>query len=344
MAIGDSASKTEADRATPFDPTSLVSRKPSALPDIYEYIVVAERATPRAIREELAVSRSVVHSNVGLLCEVGLVERIERGVYQPATISLDPSSVRALGALRSKRQFEICELAAGGAELDVSAVGNQLEMSPSNVRNAVARLEEGGFLEVRREPFEKSRKEYRLTEVGERALRSLDVEEYRGWNWQETVAHETGIEGTAFRTAYEVEDARYLFENDDEWLHPERIASALGKNARKAQHRFSKMAERGLLDCNAEEQKLIFSGTRKTRLLFDELELYRLSLQHALDLYSIATNGSLSTPFTIDELYSTLVGEGTDVTIGDLDGARDALKRAGLLHGNPHAGYSFTIG
>lgn len=344
MAIGDPESTTEADRPTPFDPTTLISRKPSALPDIYEYVVVAGEATPREIRKEIAVSRSVAHSNLALLCEAELVERIERGVYRPATSSLEPTTVRALCGLRSKRQFEICELAARGGELDVSAVENQLEMTPSNVRNTVVRLEDSGFLEVRREPFEKSRKEYRLADEGERALRSLDVEEYRGWDSRETVAHETGIEGTPFRTAYEVEDAQFLFEADDEWLHPKRVASALGKNAKKAQQRFSEMAERGLLDCNAEAQKMVFSGTRKTCRLFDEIELYRLSLQYALDLYSIATNGSLSAPFSMDELYSNLVGGGTKVTIAELDRARDALKRTGLLDGNPHAGYSFTIG
>ena len=344
MAIGGSESKTEADRPSPFDPKTLVSRKPSALPDIYEYVVVAGEATPREIRKDLAVSRSVAHSNLALLCEAGLVERVRRGVYRPATISIEPTTVRALCDLRSKRQFEICELAANRAELDVTAVENHLEMTPSNVRNAVVRLDESGFLEVHREPFENSRKEYRLSEEGERALRSLDAEEYRGWDCQETVAHETGIEGTPFRTAYEVEDAQFLFEADDEWLHPKRVASALGKNAKKAQQRFSKMAERGLLDCDAEAEKMVFSGTRKTRLLFDDLELYRLSNQYALDLYSVATNGSLSAPFTMDELYSALVVGETDVTIEELDGARGALKRAGLIDGNPHTGYNFTVG
>lgn len=344
MAIGDSGSAPSTERADAFEPVELVSRKPSALPEIYEYVVDAVRATPSEIQEAVNVSKSVAHSNLGTLLDVGLVGKVERGVYRPSTVTLDPSVVSALGELRSARQFEICEFAARKSDLDVPTVGDRLGMSHSNVRNVVLRLEDSGFLIARREPFENSRKRYRLAEKGVRNLAALDVEEYRGWNWKETVAHETGIEATAFRTAYEVEDAHYLSKTDDEFLHPKRIASAFGKNVKKTQLRFSKMAERGLLECDAEDQKMIFDATAKTRRLFDELELYRLSKRHALGLYSVATNGSLSAAFTMDELYAALVGRGAEVTIGELDGARDALKRAGLLEGNPLTGYTFSIG
>jgi DNA-binding MarR family transcriptional regulator/ribosomal protein S25 len=344
MAISDTESESSVEGGEAFESAELVSKKPSALPRIYEYVVDAGRVTPREIQEGTNVSKSVAHSNLGTLRDVGLVQKVERGVYQPSPVSLEPAAVHALGELRSTRQFQICEAAAQASDLEVRTVADHLGMTHSNVRNAVLRLEESGFLAVRREPFENSRERYRLTDEGARALAALDVEEYRGWDWRETVAHETGIEGTAFRTAYEVEDANYLADAGDGWIHPQRVASSLGKNVKKTQLRFSKMAERGLLERDADDRKMVFDATGKTRRLFDELELYRLSIQRGLDLYSVATNGSLSAQFTMDELYAALVGGGAEVTIGELDGARDAVKRAGLLEGNPLTGYSFTIG
>lgn len=344
MALREPVRESSADVGDQFNPTSLVSRKPSALPAIYEYVVDAGRSTPIEIQEAVGVSKSVTHRNLQTLCDVGLVEKFERGRYRPSTISLDSTVISALGELRSTKQFDICSLAARTTSLDVPTVGDQLEMSYSNVRNAVHRLDESGFLEVRREPFENGRKLYRITAKGERTLRKLDVGRYLGWDYQESVAHENGLEGTPFRTPYEVEDAHYLSEEADGWLHPKRVASALGRNTKKTQLRFSKMAERGLLEQRVERRKLSFEATDHTRQLFDELDLFRISKGHELDLYSVATSGSLSSPFTTDELYAALVRRGAEVSTGELNAARDAFKRRGLLEGNPVSGYSFTIG
>lgn len=344
MSVSGETSEPATGGGDPFDPATLVSRKPSALPAIYAYVVDRERATPLAIREALGVSKSVVHSNLETLRQVALVERPDRGVYAPATISLDPDTVQALGELRSRQQLEFCRFASRAVDLDVSDVADRTGMAPSNVRNAARRLEASGFISVHREPFEKSRTRYRLSEAGARALASVDVDRYLCRDGRRTVAHETGIEGTAFRTAYEVEDAHHLSETEAEWLHPERVASALEKDAKQTQRRFTKMADRGLLERTTERKKLVFNPTERTTTLFDELELYRISMRYGLDLYSVATDDAVPAGFSNDDLYSALVGNGEDVSVREIASARTALKRAGLLRGNPATGYSFTVG
>lgn len=343
MAVSDAGPEPEGPEATGFDTIQLVTRKPSALPRIYEYVVEQGRTTPNALQEHLDVSGSVVHSNLRTLRDIGLVEKVGHGVYSPAVPAIDPDRVRTLGELRSVKQYGICRAASDVNDVDVAVLSERVGGSRSNVRAAAVRLAENGFLEKRRAPFENSRKRYRLSDEGRRSLEALDVDRYRGWDSRETVAHDTGIDGTEFRTAYEIEDAHHLSQADDEWIHPHRVAETLEKNGKKTQRRFAKMADRDLLERTAEPRKMVFSATRKTRSLCADLDLYDVSRTYELDLYSVARDGMLPEPFTLKQLYAALVKSGANPAVTELNDAKEVLKDVGVLDGDPLTGYSFAI-
>lgn len=344
MAVSDTSSEQSNADGTAFDPRALVSRKPSSLPTIYEYVYTAGTATPREIESQLDGSPTVVQPNLSTLIDLGLIERIEHGVYGPAAIPIDPASVHALGELRSEMQYEICRIASEGGEFDVSTMNERAGSTKSNVRAAVTRLADLGFLDLRREAHRNSYKRYRLSDHGKQSLAGIDVERYRGWDGRETVAHETGIEGTAFRTAYEVEDAHYLATVDATWVHPERVATSLGKEESKTRHRFASMAERGLFDVSAEREKIVFLSTTRTRALFDDLALYTIARAYELDLYSVANDERLVDAFSIEDLYSVLARRGSNPSVSDLNRAKTDLGAAGVLDGDRLTGYYFTIG
>jgi DNA-binding MarR family transcriptional regulator len=326
-----------------FDPTALISKRPSSVPTIYEAIVDGDGISPKEIGARIDASQSVVYTNVRTLLDHGLIAKVERGIYRPADIALDSAVLSNLGDLRSTRQYELCRVASEYAELDAATIADRLEMSRSNGRKTAQYLESGGFLSTRRVAYSRSRERFRLTVEADRALRTLEIDRYLGRDRRASVAHESGIEGTAFRTPYEVEDAHYLTAAEGTWFHPCSVARALDKNEKKTRVRFSKMAERGLLERTEEEHKLLFAATEKTRSMVAELDLYAISRQRDLDLYGVAKEQRVPGRFTIDDLYSALASNGGSVTVCEVHNARDALKRAGLLVGDRLSGYSFVL-
>lgn len=344
MATDQRRQATTQTPATDFDPTVLVTHKPSALPEIYEYIFTHEETRPKAIRRDLDVSKSVTYSTLDKLQTVGLIEKTGYGVYEPADIALEPHLVSALGELRSAKQYSICEFATEVNAFDAADLSEQLGGSRSNVRAAAERLREKEFLERWWEPFSKSPKRYRVTDTGKRALESLDVERYLGWDGSEAVAFRDGIDGTEFYTPYEVEDVHYLVRSKHEWVRPQEIASALAKNQKKTLERLSKLEERGLITGDAIREKMMFKATQKTQSLFQALQLLTISRTHGLDFYSLAKHAHDDRlgPWTLDELYSLFAERGSSPSIQRLTTAIEDLKCAGLIDGNSRTGYSFT--
>jgi Mn-dependent DtxR family transcriptional regulator len=328
--------------AADFDPAVLVTQKPSVLPEIYEYIITHGKTRPKAIQRNLDVSKSVTYSTLDKLQAVNLIEKTGYGVYEPADIALDPKSVYVLGELRSKKQYSICEFATEVNAFDAADLSEQLGGARSNVRAAAERLHEKQFLDRWWEPFAKSPKQYRVTSKGERALDSLDVETYLGWDGSEAVAFWDGIEGTEFHTPYEVEDVHYLANSTQEWVRPQEIASALEKNPKKTLKRLSKLEERGLITGDAIREKMMFKATRKSQSLFQSLRLFAISRTHNIEFYSLAKHDDKSGPWTPDELYSLFTERGTSPSIQRLNTALEDLKCAGLIDGNSRTGYSFT--
>lgn len=327
-----------------FDPTALVSRKPSTLPSIYAFVYWNAPTSPKAIRNDLGVSASVTNAALSKLVDVGLVERVEVGTYALASIALDPSTVRGLGRLRSVLQYRICRLVADIGPIDVDGLQTHLDSTRSNVRAAATALAESGFLERRWEPFEKSPMAYRVSETGRRMLDAIDVDPHLGRDGRSVVPHATGIGESGFRTSYEVEDAHFIDAAADEWIDPGAVSSALEKNEKKTVCRLASMADRGLLEARPLREKAVFEPNDEAIELDRELELFAISKRYGLDFYSIGTERGYSMETTIPELYSLLVEMGHSPETTDLHAARAELKAAGLVTENSAAGYRFSRG
>lgn len=343
MSVTDSGSNESAgpDRC-PLTP--LVPNKPSSLPIIFEYVVEEAPTSPKHIKADLGLTKSGVYPNLRKLRAIGLIEKVERGVYRPASTVPDPIAIYTIAELRSMTQYEVCRVIEEEGEVDVAFLADELGMVPQNVRDTANLVEERGFIVARRQPHPNSKKWYRLTEEAVEALDSLDATQYLGWEAGAIVPHATGIEGTPFRTAYEIEDAYYLREAATDWIHPTRLAADLDRDPDRTRGRFVSMAEQGLLESRLDEEKLYYTPTERARALFDELRLYEVSRRYGLDFYSIAVESTVDEPFTMDELYTALLDENSDVTIPGINQARDDLKHAGLLEGDTVNGYTFTLG
>lgn len=343
MSVIDTSGSAAVTTTEAFDPRALVSRKPSDLPAIYEYVITHGPTTPKEIRESVDVSPSVVPATLTKLQDVRLVDKVDHGVYAPAPMVLEPRVVSWLGELRSEKQYEVCRWAVEAADFDAGTLADHVGGTRSNVRTTATRLVEQGFLDQRLVPARTSRKRYRLTEAAKEALDALDIGRYRGWPSHRSVVQEGGVGGSPFLTAYEVEDAGVMAHADDDWHHPETVATALDRNVKKTRRRFKRLAERGLLEVTAEADKQVFRSTAKTGALIDHLRLFTYSRAVGLDVYSLAAADVLGEGFTLDELYDELARNGDSTAVRKLRRTKTALKCAGLLEGDRLTGYSFAI-
>lgn len=327
-----------------FDPSLLVTKKPSSLPAVYGYIAEHEPVMPKSIQAEVDVSKSVTYLTLDKLQALDLVVKPGHGRYELADISIEPETVQALGELRSKRQYEICRLASEVESFDVAEMQKRFGSSRSNVRATAVRLHEKQFLNRWWEPFAKSPKEFQVTDKAEQALAAFDVEDYLGRNGRYVSSHVGGIEGTSFRTAYEIEDAHFISESDDKWIRPDVIVEALDKHRKKTVKRLIAMEERGLLVSDALREKMVFASTDKTETMFRDLSLFQISKAYGLDFCAIANRQGSNDTLPIDELYSKLVEIGCTPSAQQLNSAKADLKAAGLIEGNSRTGYSFSRG
>lgn len=335
---------TGGDGDTGFDPTALVSRKPSSLPSIYEFVYWDAPTSPKTIRRNLDVSTSVTNAALSKLLDLSLIERVDVGSYRPGSIALVPSAVRDLGRLRSDLQYRICRATATIGSIDAGGLSRHLGSTRSNVRAAAVALAREGFLERRWAPFDRSPMAYRVSETGRRMLESIDVDPHLDREGTSVVPHPSGIDGTEFRTSYEVEDARFIERADGAPITPDVVSSELGKDAKKTVDRLDSMAERGLVDATPVREKMVFEPGDVAISLDRHLALFEISRRYGLDFYSIGTDRGLSMKTTIPELYSRLVRMGYSPETTDLHAAKAELKAAGLLIGNSVAGYRFSSG
>lgn len=326
---------------TAFDAASLVSKKPSSVPAIYEYSFEHPPTSPQEIQQSLNVSKSVTFSALDKLRRLELITRQKRGEYEPADITLDPPTVHELGQLRSQKQLEICRFAHYVDTFVASDLAREFDGSRSTLRQTAVHLRDKQFLHQRWEPFGKSPQAFQVTEQAERALSVVEVEDYLGRDGLHVSPHTSGIEGTAFRTAYEIEDAHYITQVDRPWVRPEEISSALDKNRKKTQRRLADMTDRGLLASKALREKMVFGETEKTASLMRDLRLYTVSKLHELDVYSIAKQTQPNELMTLDDLYSSLNAGECSLTPQTLASAIEDLKRADLIEGNSMSGYRF---
>lgn len=326
-----------------FEPVRLVSKKPSSVPDIYAHIVKNAPTTPKDIQRKLNVSKSVTFSALDKLLDLGLIERPTYGEYEPTDIVLDPDTVRNLGQIRSKKQFEICRFSVGVDSFDVADLTTEFGGTRSMSRKTAVQLCDNRFLQQEWEVFAKSPKAYQLTEQALRALSTIEVGNYLGQEGRQVSSYTNGVVGTAFRTAYEIEDAHYMRRSDRDWIRPDEIASSLDKNRKKTLSRLADMDERGLLASKALREKMVFMTTEKTESLIRDLRLFTISKLLELDFYSIAKQTKANEASTPDDLYSSLIAKGCTLTPQVLNSAIDDLKRAEIIEGNSMSGYRFLI-
>lgn len=341
MAVESSHLSDDGSSQGVFDPSLLVTKKPSSLPAIYGFIAEHEPVTPKSIQTEVDVSKSATYLSLDKLQDLDLVVKSGHGRYELADISLEPETVQALGELRSKRQYDICRLASEVAKFDVAELQERLGTSRSNVRATAVRLHEKQFLNRWWEPFAKSPKAYQVTDRAERALATLDVEDYLGRNGRYVSPFVSGIEDTPFRTAYEIEDAHFIAQSDDKWVRPKGIVESLDKHRKKTVKRLAAMEERGLIIGQALREKMVFRITEKTETMFRNLSLFRISKAYDLDFCALALRQGPNETLPIDELYSGLVEIGCAPSAQRLNSAKEELKSAGLIEGNSRRGYTF---
>lgn len=325
-----------------FDAAGLVSRKPSSVPPIFEYIVEHAPASPKEIQNTIDVSKSVTFSCLDKLLNLGLVDRPSRGQYEPAEFSLHPDLVSTLCELRSLKQLDLCRFAARVETFETADLTDEFGGHRSALRATARRLSEKGFLTEERQPFEKSPKAYRITESAKRGLARVDIDRYLGRDGRHVSPYPNGIGTTDFRTAYEVEDAHYIAASDHRWISPDEISKALDKNHKKTLLRLADMEDRDLLASKPLQQKIVFEATERTKRLDRDLHLFRISKAQQLDFYTLATRSSPNQAYTPDELYEALVEMGQRLTPQTLNTALEELKRAELVEGNSRTGYRFA--
>lgn len=326
-----------------FEPVNLVSKKPSSVPDIYAHIVKNAPTTPKDIQSKLNVSKSVTFSALDKLLDLGLIERPTYGEYETTDIVLDPDTVQNLGELRSKKQFEICRFSVDVDSFDVADLTMEFGGTRSMSRKTAVQLCDKRFLQQEWETFAKSPKAYQLTEQAVHALSNIEVSDYLGEDGRHVAPYTNGIEGTEFRTAYEIEDAHYMKRSERYWIRPDEIASSLNKNRKKTLSRLADMDDRGLLASKALREKMVFMTTEKTESLILDLRLFTISKLLELDFYSIAKQTKADEVSTPDNLYSSLIEKGCTLTPQALNSAIEDLKHAELIEGNSISGYRFLI-
>lgn len=325
-----------------FDVTVLVTKKPSSVPAIYQFIIEQSPITPKSVREELGVSKSVTFSALDKLQRLGLVEQIGYGEYQLADIALHSETVWRLGELRSKRQFDFCRFAAQAGRFDVADLRIEFGGHRSTLRRIAVQLRDKQFLEQEEESFEKSPRAYRLTKAAEHALGRINVEYHLGRDGRYVSPHTTGIGDTEFRTSYEIEDAHHIARSNREWVEPEELAQQLDKNHKKTLSRLAAMEDRGLLESKPLREKMVFEANLKTQSLIHDLHLFAFSKEHQLDLYGVAKQSDAEAGLTLDKVYSTLQKAGYQTTPKRLAAVLNELKRAELIEGNSRTGYRFA--
>lgn len=322
---------------------ALITNNDTFLPEVYAHVHSAHAASPSDISAALQCDRQTVHRNLERLLSAGLVDEESETRYSLVEPALPPTVVQSVAELGSSLRLDLCEFAVDQRTIVVDDARRTSEMSGANLRKTLNALSDDGYLAKRSSRQDEGLLIYRVTDRGARELAMLDdPSEYLGRDGSSVSHYANGIEETAFRTAYEIEDA-YVISQREECTIAELLAET-NKEEKSTRRRLTRLTERGLLDVTRREAQNLYRPTPRTRQMVTEIR--SLEDERRLRTWTETAppilRDTLPDWFFPEELFQALETELHDADSGLADQYISTWKQAGLVEGNRHRGFRFV--
>lgn len=322
-----------------LDTSALITHNNTALPEVYDAVYSTRTTTPPEISSSVKLSRQVVHQNLERLVDAGLVRR-EESTYHLIEPTLRPTVVQSLSELGSLLRLELCTVAVDRERLTVADARGAVDRSTSNTRKILNALADDGYLGKRASLPDEGHLVYQLTEHGTHALESLEEPtRFCDRDGATVTYHSTGIEGTAFRTAYEIEDAYLIARHGGATVID--LLAGTDKEEKAMRRRLNDLAQRDLLTKTRRRTQNVYRRTPRTRTMVESVRACEddRRLHEWSDRIPDGCREGLLEPFFpthLFDIFSTLLHDPQP------DLADEYIKKwkaAGLIDGNRHSGF-----
>lgn len=322
---------------------ALITNNDTDLPEVYAQIYTAGTASPTEIRTALQCDRQTVHRNLDRLVDAGVIVQEETTAYSPLEPAPAPTVVQSLAELGSSLRLELCSFAVNEGALVVEDARKAFEMSSSNLRKTLNALAADGYLAKRSGRQDEGLLAYRVTDRGSEALATLDDPgEYRNRDGTAISHYTNGIEGSPFRTAYEIEDVSIIAQREE--CTVAELLAATEKDEKATRRRLDRLAKRGLLDVTQRQARNLYRPTPRTQQMISEIR--SLEDERRLQLWEASIPATLRDTlpnwFFPEELFRAFEAELNEPRSGLADEYISTWKRAGLIEGNRHRGFRFV--
>lgn len=337
---------SEQDTATSSLPdlitSPLITHNQTALPEVYGVVYATHTTTPPDIVSTTGLSRQAVHTNLNRLAKAGLIGH-EDSTYCLVEPALPPTVVQSLAELGSDLRLDVCTVVVDRHSITVTQLQEVIDRSESNTRKILNALAEDDYLTKRESPYDEGRLIYRVTEDGTRALDSLaDPTEYCGRAGTSVTHHSSGIEGTAFRTAYEIEDTYRIAKLETATVSE--VLADTDKEEKATRRRLDQLVQRGFLSKTHRREKNVYRPTPRTQTMIEAIrtceDKRRLTKwQHQIPEACLQR---LPDPFFPTDLYEVLADLLHDPAAGLADEYIQAWKTVGFIDGNRGTGFQIV--
>lgn len=324
---------------------TLITSNDTALPTVYDCLHSMGSATAVAIGSRIGSDRQVVHGNLDRLVAGGLAARHTDATYRLVRPTLDPTVVQSLTELGSSLRRDLCALAVDEEPIVVDDARTALDLSASNARKILNDLADDGYLTKREGTGGRGLVTYRVTGAGERELAALDdPTEYLGRDGRRVGHYAGGIEATAFRTAYEIEDVHVLARLGSATV--DELLAETSKAEKATRRRLDRLVERGLLETARRRARNAYRPTPQTRTMIDAVRRVGDERRRRYWKRTVpdACRDRLDEPFFPEGLFRVLSDAFAEATPGLADELLTAWKDRGLVYGNRRQGFHFSDG
>lgn len=327
----------------PLDSRTLITHNETVLPEVYAPIHATRTAAPTAISSTTGLARQVVHRNLKRLVDAGAVARHDPATYRLIEPALAPTVVQSLSEVGSPLRLDLCGVAVDHDRIVVDEARRAIDLSESNARKILNALAADGYLAKRESRQDEGVLVYRITAQGARALRALeDPAAFCGRDGETVQHHPTGIEGTAFRTAYEVEDAYLIAQRGGTTVAD--LLAEMDKAEKATRRRLARLTERGLLEETRRRETNVYRPTPRTRTMISgvrECEDDR-RLQAWTTEIPDACLKRVPEPFFPEHVFEVFLTLLHDASPELADEYITTWKAAGLIEGNRNSGFRFV--
>lgn len=326
-----------------LDVAPLLTNNDTVLPAVYDVLYRTGTPTAVAIASRIGSSRQVVHANLDRLETAGLAATLDDSTYRLVTPAPDPAVVQSLAGLGSRLRKELCAFAVDEGVVHVGDVRAAFDRSASNARKVLNDLADDGYLYKQSGGGGEGLLTYSATETGRRELRRLeDPTAYRDRSGESVAHHADGIEGTAFRTAYEVEDVHVVAEAGSATV--DELLAATEKSETATRRRLDRLVDRGLLEVRRREARNVYRPAPRTRAMIGTLrdladERRRRAWRETVP---DGVREALPEPFYPEDLYELLATELHEASPSLADEYVAGWKDADLVEGNRIQGFRFA--